>query len=319
MGFLNSYIGQWVFQCIVHSIVALFIVEQAIRVWVVKSPIGRFRYRLLVLLLPFLIYPVSHFLTPERGGFFFRKETAIFDGLEWLGLRLGKVPVGLIVFYLGTSLTSIIMVLQEIVPILRGYMEGKNPSLSPAPKWIKEAAEEILKDTGLHMSKVFIVTDEQPIIYTSGSKSIVLSEGLLSVLSPEQIRTALAHEAAHIIRRSNLTTFFIFLLRVMMFFNPVSLIIFRRILEDDEQVCDDITVALTGKPSALASALRVFYSSPKEVVGLKESIERASHNLRLTERIERLENLEIGSDSGFNWLYYIMTASAIVLVNYFVV
>jgi len=303
----------------VHSIITLFIVEQAIRVWEVRSPIGRFRYRLLVLLLPFLIYPVSQFLTPERGGFFFRKETAIFDGLEWLNLRLGKVPLGLIVFYLGTSLTTLIMVFQEILPILRGYMERENPSLSPAPKWIKDKVEGFLMGTGLHMPKIFILKDTQPIIYTSGSKSIVLSEGLLSALSPEQLSTALAHETAHIIRRSNLTTFFIFLLRVLMFFNPVSLIVFRRILQDDEQVCDDITVALTGKPSELASALRVFYSSHEGKTGLKENIERASHNLRLLERIERLEELEEAPDSGFNWLYYIMTASAVVVVNYFIV
>jgi len=40
---------------------------------------------------------------------------------------------------------------------------------------------------------------------------------------------------------------FAYLLRVLLFFNPVAMIEFRRLAHEEEKVCDDIAIELTGK------------------------------------------------------------------------
>ena len=49
---------------------------------------------------------------------------------------------------------------------------------------------------------------------------------------------------------------------MLMFFNPVALLIFRQLVQDDEQICDDVTVRLTGDPKALIRLLQLFEVSP---------------------------------------------------------
>lgn len=317
----------YMFQSVLHSLVTLFIVERALDIWDVKSPVARFRYRVSVIVLPVFMFPVFQHINPERGSFYFRQESAVFDGSRWLGLELwGGVPVGIIFFTAALMLTTAVMFLQEIAPILRESLSGSSGYASePAGSEIQDIIEELLKGAEVPVPDVEVIDEERPVIFSTGTRehSILLSNSLIHALDRQQLKSALAHELAHIIRRSNMTTFLIFLMRIVMFYNPVSLIVFRRIVQDDEHVCDDITVSITGEPAVLASTLKVFYSAvptgPYSLKKVKEVIENSSHNLLLKERITRLENEEGFGDNIFRWERFALTMAAVAALSYFVV
>ena len=88
MWFFESYIGGYVLQSVLHSMTTLFLVEMSLRVWDVGDALERFRYRLLVILMPFFMFPVFQFLNPERGSFYFIEDEAVLSGIRWLGVRL---------------------------------------------------------------------------------------------------------------------------------------------------------------------------------------------------------------------------------------
>jgi hypothetical protein len=108
-----------------------------------------------------------------------------------------------------------------------------------------------------------------------------------------------------------------------MFYNPVSLVEFRRIVHDDEFICDSITLSMTGDPQALVSALSFFYYHPEDLPGrlsqMKEQVESHSHNLLLDERIRNLTEGRYQNNTRFGWPQYLLTMSAILLIGYGVV
>ncbi len=315
-----------------HSLVAVLIIERAIRIWGVKNPLSRFRYRLMTLILPVSMFPVYNLINMDRNTLFFREEKALFNINRWLTIEIWDIiPVSAIflIFLLGTS---IIFFLQEVIPIIRdSFSKEKDGNHDPLPvnAEIDSMVEEFSEALGIEKPPVNIIDSETPVILTAGTKdhTIILSSGLINLLDREQLRNAVAHEFAHIARRSNATTWAIFIIRILMFFNPIVLIVFRKIVQDDEHICDDITVTLTKKPFVLASALKVFYSSHDElkpsfmgrITDMKEGIENYSHNLLLKERITRLEGEDINEDKYFEWGKFLLTVSVIIAVNYFVV
>lgn len=331
MWLLNSLIGIYVVQTFLHSLIAVIIIERAIQIWDIKNPVTLFRYRLMTLILPILMFPVYHVINFNRNSLFFREEEALFNINRWLLIDiwdLVTVSNLLLVFLAGTS---IIFFIQEIVPILKDtFFSGnyKNRFLSPNPE-IDAMVNSLSNDLGIEKPPVKIIEDSTPIILASGSKnhSIILSTGLIKMLDREQLYSAIAHEFAHIARRSNATTWAIFIIRMLMFFNPIALIVFRRIIQDDEHICDDMTVSITKKPYILASTLKVFYSSfyslkPSllgKLTAMKEGIENYSHNLLLKERIARLESEDAAQERDFEWGKFLLTAGVIIIINYFVV
>lgn len=326
--FFSSYAGMYVLQSVLHSVITLFIVERALYIWDVRSPEVRFRYRLSVMAFPVFMYPLFQFINPERGSFYFRTDSAVFDGGRWLSLEIwGGVPISLIFFALMLASTALVFFFQELIPVIRhsvSRVEVGDAPESASPE-VLNAVEELARDMGVRQPEVLVMDDEHPVIYTAGAKrpSITLSGGALKLLDTAQMRSALAHEMAHIIRRTNLTSFLAFILRIIMFYNPVSLIVFRRLIQDDELVCDDITVSVTKDPVSLAETLKVFYATvPSGACGLsamKESIEGRSHNMLLEERVRRLEEEDFSEDEAPGWGRYFMTMAAVLAVNYLVV
>lgn len=316
-------------QSVTHSFVTLLIVEMSLRIWEVSIARERFRYRLLVLILPFFMFPVFQVINPERGSFYFIEDTALFSSARWLGIEiLGLRPL-LYIFYLILASVSGLVFLQEMVPIFRDWFNKPLEYSSegrPAGAEIDRLVGEISGALKTAKPSVFVVDDPNPIIFTTGTTnhSIILSEPLFSVYDAREMKSALAHEIAHIVRRSNITTLLVFLVRICMFFNPIPLLEFRKLVQDDEHICDDITVSVTADPGALASALRVFcldvpHSDVFKLSFVKEAIESSSHNLLLQERIERLENNGPFDYHPYGWGRYAVTLAVIIAVNYYVV
>lgn len=330
MSFFNSYIGMYIAQAFCHSLIAALIVDRAIQSWGIRSPLIQFRFRLIVLLLPIFSFPLYQIINPNRGTIYFREDTALLDINRWLTVELwGKVSVTLL-FFLILSVTTLIFLLQEIIPILRDTYNSKTPDTI-----IKRPAEysvvnEAIQSLPVNKPDIFIVEDNHPLLFSTGGNNtaIYLSTGLVDTLNKDQIQAALAHEIAHIMRRRSPLIWAIFFARVLMFFNPVILVEFRRIIQEDEKICDDIAVSLTQKPLALATTLRELYHttegiSPiklRNISKVKDALEEYSHNVLIESRISRLEGkgFTYKKEDG-EWFKFILTLVTILIINYFVV
>ena len=251
---------------------------------------------------------------------------------RWLSLELWDLIPLSIIFMLLLGGTSVIFIIQEVIPVIRDLFARKNGnplSAMPSGAEMTEFVKQMSGELGIEPPPVTVIEDSNPYIYAAGSTkhTLFITSGLIEVLDTEQLNSAVIHELAHIARMSNAAKWMIFILRVLMFFNPIVLLVFRRIVQDDEHICDDITVSLTKSPGVLASTLKVFYSSHSEffsdpfggVKELKEGVENYSHNLLLKERIARLEHTESYSDREFEWGKYLLTVGVVAVINYFVV
>jgi Zn-dependent protease with chaperone function len=286
----------------------------------------------MTLVLPACMLPLYQLINFERSSFSFRQDNAIFSMNTWLSMEIWDLVPLSTVFILLLTGTSFVFFLQEVIPVVKDVLARRENdfynALSSDPE-IDDLAKQLSEMLGIEPPPVAVVEDSHPLIFTSGTKkhTIVLTSGLIRLLDREQLKSAIAHELAHIARMSNATKWVIFLIRVLMFFNPIVLVVFRRIIQDDEHICDDITVSLTKGPRVLASTLKVFYSSHSDffsaglggVNELKEGVENYSHNLLLKERIARLENWKGYEDKDFEWGKFVLTIAVVAVINYFVV
>ena len=332
MWLLDSISGIYVVQTFLHSLIAILIIERAMKIWHIHNPLTQFRYRIMTLVLPVCMLPLYQLINPGRSSFPFRQDNAIFSMDKWLSLEIWDLVPVRIVFMLVLTGTSFVFFLQEVMPVMRDVFARKGRDLSSnfySDPGIDDIVGQMSEKLGIEQPPVAVLEEGNPFIFTSGSTNhtIVLTSGLIELLDREQLKSAIAHELAHIARMSNATKWVIFAIRVLMFFNPIVLIVFRRIVQDDEHICDDITISLTNAPLVLASTLKVFYSSHSEffpgdfggVKALQEGMESHSHNLLLKERIARLESEKGYTDKKFEWGKFLLTTAVVVVINYFVV
>lgn len=92
MAFFSLQIGQYAAQVLVHSALAVLIVEALLKLWRIEAPRIRVHFRILFLVLPLVGWPVFQLLWPTRGSLEFRGTLAIFDIQQWLPLRVAGVP-----------------------------------------------------------------------------------------------------------------------------------------------------------------------------------------------------------------------------------
>ena len=84
---------------------------------------------------------------------------------------------------------------------------------------------------------------------------ILLPVGLATGLTPEQVRSILAHELAHIRRYDYLVNLLQSLVETLLFYHPAAWFISRRIRAERENCCDDIVVAACGQRLRYAESL----------------------------------------------------------------
>jgi beta-lactamase regulating signal transducer with metallopeptidase domain len=260
--------------------------------------------------------PLYQLINPERGSVNFRLDT-LFDSSRWLNLELwDKLPLSLVFIALLLT-TSLIFLFQEMVPIIRHTTES-----GPSPlDWQRlEDQSEIVR--GLeHMpaerAVFYITTSDDQILFTRTGKepSIYFSTGLIEELTTEELQGALSHEIAHIIRNKRPLLIIVFFFRMMLFFNPVVLLEFRRIVHDEEKICDDMAVESTKNPQALAESLKKLYH---KTYPEKTSLEQHGHASHLEDRIKRIEN-NSAQNNGGQWGKFIFTVIVIAAINYFIV
>lgn len=312
-------------QSFLHSLIAALIVDTALLSWKIESPAARQRFRLLVIILPIVSFPLYQLATPDRGSALFRLD-AYFDIYRWLDLELwGVVPVGAL-FLLFLAFTAIVFVLQEMLPIARHTWSSGDEALEGARPEPGSPVARALEGIPGRKPEVFIVEDEAFAMFSSTGKdpAVYLSGGLVEKLTLDELRAAIAHEIGHIQRSRRPAMVLIFILRVLMFFNPIILMEFRRIAQEEEKICDDVASSITGNRAALAGALRKFYNDdnedpapgPEDAPRLRDRIEEYSHTLLIEERIARLE--EPAAPAVSTGAAYCIVLMTICIVNYYV-
>lgn len=313
-------------QTFLHSLVAALIVDTALIAWKIEAPVIRQRFRLLVIVLPIISFPLYQLLSTERRSVLFRLD-AFFDISRWLTLELwGMVPVGfLFLFFL--AFTTFVFVLQELLPITRHTLASGNENTEGVQPASDSRVSRALAGLPGTLPRVVLLNDEAYAMYSSTGRSpaIYLSDGLVEKLTLEELRAAIAHEIGHIHRSRRPSMVLIFILRMLLFYNPIILMEFRRIVQEEEKICDDAATSMTGDRSALAGALRKFYEQeddepalPKdEAPRLRDRMERYSHTMMIEERITRLEEPEPPSTAAA--VEYVVVLVTILAVNYYVV
>jgi len=332
--FGHTLIGSYIVQSVLHAFIALMLVEVSFYAWDIKDHFSKFRYRLLTLSFPIVMFPLFQAFNPERGTWYFRLTTALFDSRRWLDIKvIGIYPFGILLIIVLAGFSALFVV-QEILPIFRKRGVSKKyddyPVTGSHDVRMETLLAKICQPLGLEIPAFIVIDEAFPILFTQGFKrhTVIISGHLLETLDDRQLEGALTHEVIHMIRRSSLKTPFIYLLRMLMFYNPVSLVEFRRIVHDDEFICDAITISITKDPEGLIGALGAFYvrsdfADEEDRAGglahMKERVESHSHNLMLDERIERLREMQQAGLSKFRWVPFTLTVGVIMGAGYLVV
>jgi Zn-dependent protease with chaperone function len=324
--FLNSYPGMYLVQSFFHSLIAALVVDTALQAWNIEGPVVRQRFRLIVIIIPLISFPLYQLLNPARSGLTFRLD-ALLDANRWLNIEVwGVVPVGLF-FFLFLGFATAVFIFQEMVPIVRHAFASKDVAAErtrPAPGSPVVRALEALPG---EKPDVFILDDDEFVLFsvTGRRPAVFLSSGLVRALTVEQLRAAMAHEIGHIRRSRRPLLAAVFLLRMLLFFNPVALMEFRRIVQEEEKICDDVAVAMTGNRTALAEVLEKFYYTDDEenpvpmqdAPGLRDRLEEYSHTMLIESRITRLA-ADPARQEGRRLPVFFLTLATVLFINYFV-
>jgi Zn-dependent protease with chaperone function len=325
--FFNSYAGMYVAQSFCHSLIAAVITERAVKAWKIDDPAAQQRFHLIAVIFPIFSFPLYQAINAGRSSAQFRLD-ALFDINRWLNWEIwGAVPLGLL-FLIMLIATSLVFLFQETIPVVKHTLESRNAEHDGTQCAKEPFVEKASKALSLEAPEVLILDDEEPVLFSTTGRDpvIFISAGLRETLTEDQLHAAFAHELAHIARSRRPLLITVFVLRAVMFFNPAVLVKFRRAVRDEEKICDDIAVSLTGNPKALAEALEKFYHKPealpetdgREPPAASLPLEEYSHNLHLESRITRLEHGATHARRGEIALFAI-TLLVITVLNYFVV
>lgn len=125
--------------------------------------------------------------------------------------------------------------------------------------------------------------------WPGGRPRLLLSTWLPARLDAWETEGVLAHEVAHIARRDHLVAWLALLLRDAFCYLPSSWAAFRRLQQQQELACDDLAVAATGRPLALASALaKVWQATLDERLGFTTTVGLTGGSADIEGRIRRL-------------------------------
>lgn len=324
---LDTLPGMFVVQVIAHSFVAAIIVDSSIAAWRIDNPTARLRMRLIVIIAPVLLFPIYQLINPERGSAWFRMD-ALFDTSRWLNLEIWGGLSGKAVLFFSMTFTGLVFLFQELIPIIRHSLAAKSAGKEGELAGEGTPVYEAIRSLPHEIPDVYVINDDDLVLFTStaGKPAVVVSKGLAELLLPEELKAAIAHEIGHVVRGRRPLLVVLFLLRVLLFFNPVVLMEFRRVVQEEEKICDDFSAEATGDPATLAGALRKFSSFGMDPehgesgrpASLRERLVEYSYAVLLEGRIARLENWSEQNMSG-GWAAFLLALAAVCVINYFVV
>ncbi len=314
--FYSTLIGRFLTQAFLHSMMACLLVELGIYLWQIHEPLYRQRLYFLVIILPMLSMPIYDLLTPARQTIQFRLG-ALFDSTQWLYIRIIDGIDLSLPFLMILILTSGLFLFQEILPIIRNISTPPEKEFSIEPYTSNPSLKTLLQKATRRDVKIFIIKEEDYIVFSNIiNPSIFISEGLLKRLSEAQLKAIVAHEMAHLLRNARPVLILVYIFRCILFFNPVVLIHFRKAVEEEEKICDDLAVEWTGSAETLAETLEKFYLV-EEQRSIKQ-IQEFSDTFLIKNRIQRLRRRDDKRTLLF-WPKFILIAGTITFINYWIV
>jgi len=183
---------------------------------------------------------------------FISPEIPLFHGLLFTSLGLVLIPA----IHAGVSLRSYKRISCEIdrLSTLPGspLQKGSKYSAIDEDIWNELRAFERLQKIRV---KVIDTSERISLLWGYFSNTLILSTGILQILSVEELRCLLAHELSHHRRRDNLLKGILLMCRNSLFPLPYVYTLFRWWREEIELMGDEHAAVMTGRPLDVASAL----------------------------------------------------------------
>jgi Zn-dependent protease with chaperone function len=258
MAFFGSAAGQYISEVLCYSLLTLITLETLLAGWRITATDVQLRFRLAALLIPVLA-PLAFAAWPGvRTDELFREQTAFFDINTWLGEDL---VLGLAVWHLLAAMLAVTIgafIVRDAVPAVRHLLRRRTeyPRLKEgeAPV-LMEAVAEQSRALGIEPPDIYLAPGPAPVAHVSGGRRLVVSEGVLALLTDDELRSLVGHELAHLSPRVRWLGLALLVLRWLQFYNPLAFPLYYRVHRDLEKWCDDIAAELTGQRLGLSAAL----------------------------------------------------------------
>jgi beta-lactamase regulating signal transducer with metallopeptidase domain len=202
---------------------------------------------------------------------------------------------------------------------------GESASL-PIQDLVVACAQRI----GTRRPAVRLQVAARPLACTSGwtRPLLLLSTWMVEHLDRRELEAVITHELAHVARRDTLVLWVGRMLRDAFWYLPTSRTAYHLLEQEKELACDDLAVAVTQRPLALASALTKVWlqaadGASSSTFGMAQHLEGAHQ--QMVERIERLmasprsTALTVSAPSGVSVLGALGAIESVILLMLFAV
>ena len=127
----------------------------------------------------------------------------------------------------------------------------------PAGPELRALADRLAERLGARRPRVLLRAYDRPLALTCGlwRPTVLLSTWMVERLDRQELEAVLAHELGHVARRDYPVVWLATVLRDAFCYLPTSRAAYRQLQHEKELACDDLAIAATNRPLALASAL----------------------------------------------------------------
>ena len=308
----------FVVQTTLHSIIAAIIVEWILIYWDIKNPLWYQSFISLVIILPPLTFYLYLLIDPDHY-LYNTNYIYIFQSYHWIYLKIGNFYPFATLAILIFLFTTYLFFIQEILPIISHYLIYKKTQEPISADINFSTLKQVLSEINLknnYQLKVINETDYVVYSHTGKINTIYISQGVIEKLNADHLKSIILHEIAHIERNKKNYLLFLYILRIISFFNPIILYEFRRLLQEEEKICDLIASKQISSKRTLADALYIlFIKNRKKYIKASNFKEySAYYNIR-----KRIKALRLKEENNNYFILLIITVLLIIVINYFIV
>lgn len=321
---LRAYVAQ----SILHALVAALVIEGLLWAWRVGDGAWRLRFRLVALVEPILVLPLF-LLVPWRATPEFAGTWAVFATARWNTLRVGGAGVGDLLLLCLAGVGSALFLRDALPPLLEALRTepvraGGQATLAPPAALVTRAAAHA-RALGVPAPEIRLLRSRLPVLLCEHARrpALVVSAATLERLDPVSLDAAVAHEVAHAAYRDPLWGYLLIAARAVSFFNPATQWTARAAVSDIERRADQAALRLTGRPEALAHAIRVLsLAAPPTSPEVGDRFERLFWQSRVASVARRCERILDGTATRpvtHAGLRLVLAAGGLVALLFFVV
>lgn len=161
---------------------------------------------------------------------------------------------------------------------------------APAGRDVQGIVDRLAERMKSRRPRVFLYASDRPLAFTCGiwRPALFLSTWMVDHLDRHELESVIAHELGHVARRDYLVVWVATVLRDAFFYLPASWAACGQLLREKESACDDLAVAVTRRPLALASALAKVWQQALDGPAFNAAQPLVESARSIEQRIERL-------------------------------